>query len=311
MLRGLLAVLAAVGIVPLTPILDGQPPPAAGGAIAGRILTATGEPVLGIMLHALRQITDASGHVTAGTTAMAQANERGEFRLAGLPEGSYLVIATLPPPPQFGYPARPSGAPVTLPTYYPGAASADAAESIAVVSGQIDDGLQFSMVSTPGYNVSGVVIDDGGSPLPNVAVTLIVDAGNGGISSPVMGRSDDQGTFLISGVVPGSYRVLAGTPMMTATREGPATVTGGLVGGGVPVTGGVFLGGRGVAATGGAGVGGPGVSVGGIGGPGVLPPAGTPAMMPTAPPPLVSTPVDVIVGSGDVTGVKIFVLRRQ
>jgi hypothetical protein len=292
-----LALLTLLAHVLMSPVADTQSPnPITGGAIAGRIVTASGEPVPGMILSALMQNSDATGRLMARTVAMTQTNELGAFRLGALGEGTYVVIAVPPPPPPFGQPPRPSGAPVLLPTYYPGTASADAAQIITIASGQTVDGLQFSMASTPGYNVSGVVLDEAGSPLSNVPVTLMIDAGNGGISAPSTGRSDEQGTFHIGGVVPGSYRLFAGTPMMSTTREGSITVVSGLVGGGVAATGGVFVGGRGIGAP-------------GIGGPGVPPPTGMPATAQTWT--MISTPIDVIVGNDDVASLKLVVTTRK
>src|SRR6266850_34244 len=79
-------------------------PTTASGAIAGRIVTATGEPVPWIVVSALQQDTDPAGRVMPRTAAMTQTNERGEFRLAGLADGNYTVIALPPPPPPFGQP---------------------------------------------------------------------------------------------------------------------------------------------------------------------------------------------------------------
>jgi len=296
----LLALLTVLASVPMSGVVDAQSPkPSAGGAIAGRIVTANGEPVPSIVLSALKQEPDAAGRAIARTAAMTQTNELGEFRLERLSDGNYVVIAA-PQPRPVGPPHRPSGALVALPTYYPGTASADAAQIIAITSAQTVDGLQFSMASTAGYNVSGIVLDEAGRPLNSIVVTLMIEMGSASIGGQLTGRSDAQGVFHISGVVPGSYRLLAGTPMMSTTREGATTISG-LVGGGVAVTGGVFVGGP---AIGGPAAGGPGV-----GGPGVPPPNGMPTTLPA--PTMISVPIDVTVGNGDVAGLQLVVTIRK
>lgn len=266
-----------------------SPTPIAGGAIDGRIVAADGQPLRGIVVSALKQDADAAGRVRPRTAAMTMTDEAGQFHLAGLPAGRYAIVAA-PAPSQLLVPAPvPSGTLVATPTYYPGTASSDAAQIITLAAEQAVGDLQISMMSTPGYDVRGVVLDEGGAPLKNVVVTLLIESGDGGIAAPITAHTDQQGAFRISGVVPGAYRVLAGAPMMTATREGSTTILSGLVSGGAAVTGGVFVGG----AAGAAGV----------------PPIGMPT--PTPSPVFLSTPVDVAVGNGDVTGVKIIVSARK
>src|SRR2546425_844649 len=92
-----------------------------GGAITGRIVDAGGEPLPWIMVSALRQAADAPvARGMAITAQMAQTNDIGEFRLASLPEGNYVVIAAPQPAPPFAQSTVPSGGLVAAPTYYPG-----------------------------------------------------------------------------------------------------------------------------------------------------------------------------------------------
>jgi len=305
MLLALLLTFAGIGHAQIA-----QPPtPIQGAVIEGRIVGAKSQPLPGVMVSALKQETDPSGRVMPRTAGMTMTDDSGQFRFAGLTGGRYVIVAAPVRSLSLVASAVKSGAAVATPTFYPGVASADAAQVITLAADQIFSDLQFSLLSIPGYEVRGVVVDERGRPLQQVAVTLMIDQGDGGIGGPMAAYTDDQGAFRISGVVPGNYRVVAGAPMMTSAGDGSTVVSGGFVGGGVAVTGGVFVGG--VAPTGGAATGGPGVSVGGVGGPAVLPPGGTAATMPTPMPTLISTPVDVVVGSGDVTGVKIFVRLRQ
>ena len=160
------------------------------------------------------------------------------------------------------------------PTYYPGTTSREAAQSISIVAGQTVNDVRFSMHSTPAYEVSGVVVDEAGSPLSGAFVTLWLDVRVGGTGAAAMGRSDESGMFRIGGVVPGTYRLGAGLPAMGTTRAGAAGA------GIVAVTGGVFVGGA------------------GVGGPGVAPPMGMPA------------PIAVTVDNADVPGLRV-VVRTQ
>jgi len=205
--------------------------------IAGRIVDANGRPLFGSTVSALRQTAGPRGRTIAMTAQMAQTNDSGEFRLANLPDGNYVVIAAPPPPP----PLAPAVSETVLaPTYYPGTLDNDAAQVIAVVSAQTVNGLQFAMVSLAAHQVSGVVVDDAGSPLAGAMVMLMIDPQKGGSRTPAMGLADENGRFQISGIVPGTYRVMTG---MSSPPPAPSVPggSGGVAGG---VTGGVFVGGR-------------------------------------------------------------------
>ena len=253
-----------------------------GGAITGRIVDAGGEPVPWIMVSALKQSADASpGRAMAFTAQMAQTNDVGEFRLASLTEGNYVVIAAPPPAPPFSQSTVSAGDFVVAPTYYPGTTNKDAAQIISVASAQTVSGLQFSLVSTPAYQVSGVVVDETGAPVRGAMVMLVIDVRNGGTGAALMGSSSDEtGMFRIAGVVPGTYRLMAGTQTMW---RGGSTASGGIAGGAVAVTGGVFVGGA------------------SLGGPGVPPPPAT----------TMAAPIEVTVDNADVAGLKIILTTRR
>jgi Carboxypeptidase regulatory-like domain len=201
--------------------------------IAGRIIDANRHPLFGLSVSALRQTVGPDGRSIAITAQRAETNESGEFRFATLSEGNYLVIAAPGPQPPFTAVVSET---VLAPTYYPGTPDTDAAQLITLVSGQTVSGLQFTMVSRAAHRVSGVVVDEAGTPLVRTLVMLMIDPQKGGSATPATGLSDENGRFQIGGIVEGTYRVMTGTPSGRA-----ASVLGGS--GGVPagVTGGVFV----------------------------------------------------------------------
>jgi hypothetical protein len=219
-----------------------------GGVIAGRVLEAGGGPAAEITVHAIRQAgSDAGGSSGAGRTmGMAQTNDLGEFRLAALPEGRYVVIAAPRPPPPFAQ-GSPANGTVQAPTYYPGTTSSQAAHGIEVASGQTIDGIQFSIVTVHAHQVSGVVVDETGSPQPRTTVTLMGDPRPDGLLMPAAGSTDETGAFSIGGVLSGTYRVTAMIPAAFPVGAG--------VGANAGISRGVWGGGL---------TGGPGVAVGGF-----------------------------------------------
>jgi Carboxypeptidase regulatory-like domain len=251
------------------------------GVIAGRIVDASGEPATQVMVHGLRRATGDTGQSSARTMQMAQTNDLGEFRLAGLPEGRYVVLATPRPQPPVAQ-VSPAGSTVPAPTYYPGTTDPQTAYIIDLAAGQTIASIQFSIAALQAHEVSGIVVDEAGSPQPGAMVTLMADYPRAdGLLVPMTGRADEAGTFRIVGVVSGTYRVVATMPDVESV--------GGHVGG--------------IGAISGAAVG--AIQPKAVGGVAVLPGGriawgiqGTP-------------PVEVTVDNADVTGMRLVIPARR
>ena len=205
----------------------------AGAVIAGRILGASGGPAPLFTVSALRQRTGPDGTTLATTAQMAETNDRGEFRLEGLDEGNYLVIAA-PHPTPF---APPTPHAVTwAPTYYSGTRDRETAQVLSVGAGQVVDDLQFSLILLPAHEVSGVIVDEAGVPLAGVIVALMADPTKGGTATPATGLTDQHGAFRIGGIVSGSYHLMPGAGGPPVAGGGPTRNPG------VGAIGGVFFG---------------------------------------------------------------------
>ena len=87
-----------------------------GVALAGKVLDPAGDPLAYVRILVLRR-----GAPPGAIRPLTQTNDLGEFRVAGLPPGEYLIVAG---PPMFarGAPAATGGAvrTTTTMTYYPG-----------------------------------------------------------------------------------------------------------------------------------------------------------------------------------------------
>jgi len=210
------------------------------GAIAGRIVDTTGEPVMGASVQALRRrmVDGQRGLQSVGIGDIT--DDTGAYRLYALPPGEYYVTAT----PRriedrFGRPivdALPGrGAPI----FYPGTANRDEAQRITVdVSGEARADMQLLSVQTS--RVTGAVLSANGAPAAGAMISLLsrdLDFSSTGMGMPTrpLQIQDDagaDGTFALEGVPPGSFVLRAQTrPQMPvinpATRQiaGPFTPT--------------------------------------------------------------------------------------
>jgi hypothetical protein len=75
--------------------------------------------------------------------------------------------------------------------------------------------------------VSGIVVDRTGAPVAGATVMLRSDPRNGvGIWPGGQGRSDAEGNFVIGGVTPGSYMVMASVPIRSGRQGTPGSGVG-------------------------------------------------------------------------------------
>jgi hypothetical protein len=202
-----------------------------GGVISGRVLDGTGEPLTEASVMAMRRMPappNAGGQprlVPAPMQGPQQTNDLGEFRVAGLAPGEYVIAATRHGFPAFGGPGVPprssgSGAHTTLvTTFYPGTADQAGAQVVTVAAGAEVGNIVFTMQSAPAFRVSGIVVDEAGAPIENAMVMLMSDPRNAPMMGPVgSGRSDANGRFAIDEVPAGTYR--ANASIMMSIRSG-------------------------------------------------------------------------------------------
>src|SRR5207244_11286401 len=98
--------------------------------------------------------------------------------------------------------------------------------------------ISFAIQSAPAFRISGIVVDENGTPVVGAMVTIMGDPRNGMwfMGPGGSARSGEDGRFVIAEVTAGSYRVSASVPViMRGTGTGSATwssgVSGGIVGG--------------------------------------------------------------------------------
>jgi hypothetical protein len=125
-----------------------------GGVIAGTVTTVTGQPVVAVVVRALR-VRDVEGQPVEGVSQPRerQTDDRGIYRIYGLQPGTYVVSAGGPG--QF-YSGIPGPYDVDAATYAP-SSTRDTALEIGVRSGEEAMGVNIQYRGEPGHAISGAV----------------------------------------------------------------------------------------------------------------------------------------------------------
>jgi large repetitive protein len=233
---------------------------ARGSVITGRIVDEFGQPAQGARVN-VQQVRMVNGERTLTPVPMVQgilgeiADDRGVYRLFGLPAGDYVVSAT---PRSIGtgdirrmtdaeiaaarqalaQPTAPLGEvppPTTLgfsQVFYPGVLSSMDATPISVGAGEERAGVDFTVQLVRTATLEGVVITPGTVRPESVQLMLTPRTGGsllGGGGNVMMftaisvrganNRVNPDGTFSYAGVTPGAYTLNA-----RATAEGGASL---------------------------------------------------------------------------------------
>ncbi len=185
------------------------------GAITGRVYDEAGEPIEGGRIRALRQSYEGNQRQFV-QAATAVTNDRGEYRLYGLPPGHYYVSATYTPAlaREVGgaAAAQPTAGPILeegyAPTYYPATNDPGRAVPIALGPGEEVRGLDFTLLPKRTVRVRGRVFNTT-SGRPGHRATVWLYARESGARGPALRKQtvveDAQGAFEFRGVTPGPY----------------------------------------------------------------------------------------------------------
>lgn len=201
-----------------------------GGAISGRVLDAKGEPLANARVVALAHLQRGRGPVRwipVGMSSNASTNDLGEFRVFGLAPGEYIIAASPNHGGPFGTAVSPSRTTLAT-TYYPGTIDQNTALAVTVSAEATIENITISMQTVPAFNISGVVVDQDGVPVPDAMVTMMPAAPGSGFGGPAGdARTDQSGAFVIRGVAAGTYRVMSSVPMVSRPPQGGGGVVAG------------------------------------------------------------------------------------
>ena len=183
-----------------------------GGVIAGTIVDDGGEPIAGAQVSALRyQFIAGSRRLTTPPAdgASDRTDDRGNFRLFGLPAGDYYVSGN-----NANFRFMPPGATNTeqdgfAPTYYPGTPNVTEATRISLKAGQEMSGANFALIVARMARVRGRALTSRGEPAAgSMAMLAPADPYSGmammNMANAVVGA---DGNFDFANVAPGRYNL--------------------------------------------------------------------------------------------------------
>jgi len=216
-----------------TPLTDLKFRLLSAGVITGVVKKANGDPIAGVKVSASLRAIDSNGNVISAAGRTTVTDGLGQYRLAALPPGSYLVqTAQTLVVQEVGYPAKPHAQ-----TFHPSAVQIEDARRIVLLSGQTVSGADIvpqpeppggpqvtpRSVVSPGAqatearaavksvgSIVGSVSDSSGAPATDFAVVAFPADRTLWSSSPRRSfgvRPANTGEFRILNVPPGEYRV--------------------------------------------------------------------------------------------------------
>ena len=233
-----------------------------GSVITGTITDETGLPASNVQVRLL-QYKMQLGERTLQPAQMANflgetTDDRGVYRIYGLPPGEYVVAATPrntnigeirastdaeiraalaaiqqpAPPPQPGQPLPPPKEPVTVgfaPIYFPGSVTLNGAATISLGPGEERGGVDFPLQVVRTAKIQGQVVVPAGVSPQSVTLTMLPagpQVGPGILGSTFINRVTPgaDGTFTYNAVPPGQYTINA---RASAGGEGRGRAGGG------------------------------------------------------------------------------------
>jgi hypothetical protein len=203
------------------PLADGQAldhlvvPMSHGSGITGRVFDAHGDPVEFAQVQAFR--LSRSGRGKPQGHGASPSNDVGEYRLAHLAPGRYLLLVTAR---RFdmSVPAGRPGAPEVLepqpvPTFYPGVPALDQAQPIVVERGAMVTDADIVLVEGTMARVTGTLVDASDQPVTRGSVMMrpiMKDIPQGGFGASG-GQVKPDGTFQVT-VPLGEYELESSAP---------------------------------------------------------------------------------------------------
>lgn len=184
-----------------------------GAVITGTIVDAYGDVMEGVRVTATRVADPTSPAIAPPAGASALTDDRGQYRVASLPAGTYQISASV----------NRSGSAAAY--FYPGRPSANEAVGVTVAAATETSGIDFALEADGVPSLSGTVVTSLGTA-PSGGFARLARAGENGpvvVSSTPVQR---DGRFLFTDIAPGAYAltVSAAPAYVILTRHGGQAV---------------------------------------------------------------------------------------
>ncbi len=179
------------------------------GVISGRALDEDGDPIPRVQIQTMR-VSHQNGRRELTPIASGTSDDRGDYRVFGLPPGRYYVSAAPAPSPRPGAPQPDEEG--YVPFYYPGVTDPGQAAPLELRAGGDIQGVDFRLTRTRTVRVRGRVLNAATGRLERGIVVFLLPRGSGTAASGPRTQNaivDAQGNFEIRGVAPGSYLLSA------------------------------------------------------------------------------------------------------
>lgn len=203
-----------------------------GAAISGHILDEDGDP----MTDCFVQVHSADMRRFPPAMHAPTMRADGTYRVSGVAAGKYIISAQCSepvfeprplsagpdPPPAQVYPAQ----------YYSGASDAKSAQVVELAAGAEKSGVDFQMHPVAVTHVHGTFAAGGADWRPfggnlNVQFVPVESSSSGIIALGGRAKVNDDGTFDIQEVLPGSYYLVASSPFSDGGPGKSAAMVGG------------------------------------------------------------------------------------
>ena len=175
-----------------------------GGVITGRVTDAEDRPVIGsgLLCFRVNRKGEPEADSNFGNDPVMQTDDRGVYRLYGLPAGRYIIGVG-------GERASFQANPRLPATFHPDVTDRRQARVIEVKEAEVAEGIDIR-VGQPRkiYEASGRVVDgDNGQAVPNARLRCWRSDENDGSLKDVPVISNDQGQFKITELISGLYNL--------------------------------------------------------------------------------------------------------
>ena len=209
-----------------------------GAAISGTLLDERGRPATGGTVVAQQRKLQNGERVFASVPGgTVQTDDRGRYRIHGLPPAEYVVSAMTLHSTVTGVPVltdaevdavlagqrpttpaqpMPMGGGGQSPVYYPGTTRANDATSILLAAGEERQNVDIPWQPGTPTRISGVVSTADGSPLPAVNINIEPAPGSPTLGGATLRAGPDGQFALPQGLPPGTYTVVAFASQQTS-----------------------------------------------------------------------------------------------